>query len=201
MGQITLISLSWAHWLLSSSQSLQTHTNPGPHWTSTWQNIKIVGQHISPFPSDCLKSLTKNYNLPLYDWPHNFNGLLQFFGVPKNQGTLSWNASQQNPYTNQPKHTLWEKFLAAFEISELLIIPLINQQNQLLDRNYASLSTLCSGFSCTFIRNRDLKTNLPNPFEIESQKPFYLFTLLHILPPLHREIFAKRTSFGSSLAP
>ncbi len=109
------------------------------------------------FPSDCFKSFTKNHNLPLYDSPHNFNGLLQFFEVPKNQGTLSWNASQQNPHTNQPKHTLWEEFLTTLETSKLLIIPHINHQNQPLDRISASLSTLCSKCSCTSIWDNDLK--------------------------------------------
>ncbi len=109
------------------------------------------------------KHLTKNHNPPLYDWPHNFNGLLQFFRVPKNQSTLSWNASQQNLDTNKLKHTLCEEFMAAFKTFKLLIIPPINCHYQLLDRNFASLSTLRSGFSCTFIRDKDLKTKLPQP--------------------------------------
>ncbi len=143
--------------------------NPIPHWTSTWTQVlafirwcKSFSPHKSHYPvfltpslylikhkkgntstcpSDCFKRLTKNHNPPSYDWPCNYNGLLQFFEVPTNQGTLSWNASQQNPGTNQPKHTFWEEFLVAFETSKFLIIPLINHQDQPLDRNYASLST------------------------------------------------------------
>ncbi len=99
----------------------------------------------------------------MYDSPHNFNGLLQFFKVPNNQGTLSWNASQQHPHTNQPKHTFWEEFSTALETSKLLIIPLINHQNQPLYRNYASPNTLHNKFSCTLVGNRDLITSLEQP--------------------------------------
>jgi hypothetical protein len=133
------------------------------HHPFTWQNIKTRRQHISTSSNDYFKSLKKNHNHPLYDWPCNFNGPLQFFGVPKNQGILSWNASQQDPHTNQPKHTLWEEFMVVLDTSKLLIIPPINHQNQLLNRNFASLSTLRSGFSYTSIRNKDLKTNLQQP--------------------------------------
>jgi hypothetical protein len=130
---------------------------PSLHLTKTRR------QHISTSPNDCFKSFTRNHNRLLYDWPCDFNGLLQFFGVPKNQGILSWNASQQNPHTNQPKHTLWKEFLAIFQTSKFLIIPLINHQNQPLYKNFASLSTLRSGFFYTSIRNRDLKINLQQP--------------------------------------
>jgi hypothetical protein len=42
-----------------------------------------------PFPPvTALKILTKNHDPPLYDIPYKFNGLLQFFGVPKNEGTF-----------------------------------------------------------------------------------------------------------------
>jgi len=168
-GQIALISSSWAHWSSFIFSKFSDHTNPRPHWTSTktqvhvyiwWRksfnplkshnpmfltpSLHLIKQknkkttHPLP-PLTILKSLTKNHNPPLYDWPRNFNGLLQFFRVHKNQGTLSWNASQQNPNANQPKHTLWEEFLAILETSKLLIIPLINHQYQSLDRNFASL--------------------------------------------------------------
>jgi hypothetical protein len=54
----------------------------------------------------------------LDDRPRKFNGLLQFFGVPKNEGTLYWNASEQNLDTDQPKHRLWKEFVADLETSK-----------------------------------------------------------------------------------
>jgi hypothetical protein len=60
-----------------------------------------------------------------------------------------------------PKHTLWEEFLAVLKTFKLFIIPLINHQNQPLDRISASLSTLRSGFSCTLVGDRDLISLLP----------------------------------------
>ncbi len=105
---------------------------------------------------------------------------MEFFRVPKNQDILSWNASQQNPNTNQPKHTFWEKFLATLEISKLLIIPLINQQNQPLDRNYASLSTLHNEFSCISIWDRNLKNNLPqSPWNWKPKTTLLICTTTH----------------------
>jgi len=55
-----------------------------------------------------------------------------------------------------PKHTLWEGFLAVFETSKLFIIPLINHQNQPLDWISASPSTLRNEFSCTSVGHRNL---------------------------------------------
>ncbi len=63
--------------------------------------------------------------------------------------------------------------MATFETSKLLIIPLINHQNQPLDRISASLNTLCNGFSCTSIWNKDLKNSLEQP-------PWYLNAKNHI---------------------
>jgi hypothetical protein len=89
----------------------------------------------------------------------------------------------------------------ALSTSKLFIIPLINHQIQPLDKNFASLNTLHNGFSCTSVRDKDLKEpffhNLP---KFESQTPHYLSAMLHILPLLHRKISTKSTSLGSSLA-
>jgi hypothetical protein len=46
--------------------------------------------------------------------------------------------------------------MAALETSKLYIIPFINHQNRPLDWIFASMSTLCSGFSYTSIRDRDI---------------------------------------------
>jgi len=132
----------------------------------------------------------------LYDSPNNFNILLQFFKITNNQGTFLWNASQQHPHTNQPKHTFWEEFMVDFETLKFFIIPFINYQHQPLDKKFTPSSTLENGFSYTSVGNKDLiETSL-----FWKPKPHYLFALLLILPPLHHEIFAKCTSFGNSFA-
>jgi hypothetical protein len=53
--------------------------------------------------------------------------------------------------------------MAAFETFKLLIIPLINHQNQPLDRIYVSPSTLRIKFSCTSVEDKALITSLEQP--------------------------------------
>jgi hypothetical protein len=91
--------------------------------------------------------------------------------------------------------------LAILETSKLFIIPLVNHQNQPLDKNFASFSTLRNEVSYSSIRERDLKPIFHNFLKPESQnKPHYLYALLHILPSLHHNISVERTSLGNSLA-
>jgi hypothetical protein len=81
---------------------------------------------------------------------------------------------QINPNT----YILLEEFLATFETSKLLIIPLINHQNEPLDRKFASPSTVHNRFSFTLVGDRDLISSLkqPLPFFRENQNhTTYLF--------------------------
>ncbi len=69
-----------------------------------------------------------------------------------------------------PKHTLWEEFLATFKTSKRFIVPLINHQNQPLDKNFTSLNTLRNEFSYTLVGDWNLIPLLPkNLYPLKNQ--------------------------------
>jgi hypothetical protein len=77
--------------------------------------------------------------------------------------------------------------MAALETSKLFIIPFINHQNQPLDRNFASFSTLRNEVSCISIQERDLKPIFHN--------------LLENLKPKKTTLLICTTSHPSTVAP
>ncbi len=77
--------------LIFDNVNPSAHTNHNPIFLTpsfylTKQNNRKT-THTLPLVT-ASRILTKNHNPLLYDQPHKFNGLLQFFGVPKNEGTL-----------------------------------------------------------------------------------------------------------------
>jgi hypothetical protein len=172
------------------------------HYRSTWQNRRHEYNTLIS-PSHFSKIFTNNHTHPLCDPPCKFNGLSKFFQIPKNQGTRSWKARQQNLDTNRTQTQTFEKsYWLLSKPLELLIIPL-PQPSKLVLRYTLCLHEYIAQWIVSYFssksRSKDF-TPTTSPFHYQNKNLHYLYSLQQILPSLLHEISAKHTSPSNSLA-